>query len=404
MQRREGSTAPLTNMDSTRSSDNTEIVPEFNVPDTSWVVHDAPERPRRQWVFVAAALAVICVGAWILQNLWDSSSVVELPPVTTQSAVPEPIPESPLPDETAPEEPPIVTGQPLVSLLDEWPGIAGAMILRGGARSDQLEDVDVILVGDQLSDPIPVPGSTANPLWLSADGTISAYPSGVARSDGGDWSWIAKADTIIDPNEGALWVVDHERRVIAFVYKDPITRYEAYALDPEVEQVLGRLENGFLVVRGLDSGGSEFANWTDDGPIVAIEGLAGRKIVDIGSSVVLVVATQDQIVAMDVTEPDTVTAIATINLDFDVQRACLSPDETLVAVLGSQRFVVVEMDPRVEYVDEPLVDDFTWTGDRHLVFTRRNSLLASDLDSAPVRVAELSADYSWQVASSTSAC
>ena len=45
MQRREGSTAPLTNMDSTRSSDNTEIVPEFNVPDTSWVVHDAPERP-----------------------------------------------------------------------------------------------------------------------------------------------------------------------------------------------------------------------------------------------------------------------------------------------------------------------------------------------------------------------
>ena len=141
-----------------------------------------------------------------------------------------------------------------------------------------------------------------------------------------------------------------------------------------------------------------------NGAIVAIEGLAGRKIVDIGSSVVLVVSAQDQIVAMDVAEPDTVTAIATINLDFAVQRACLSPDETLVAVFGSQRLVVVEMDPRVEYVDEPLVDDFTWTGARHLVFTRRNSLLSSDLDSAPVRVAELSADYSWQVASSTSAC
>ncbi len=55
----------------------------------------------------------------------------------------------------------------------------------------------------------------------------ASYPNGVARSDGGDWSWIAKADTIIDPNEGALWSVDHERRVIAFVYKDPITRFEA---------------------------------------------------------------------------------------------------------------------------------------------------------------------------------
>ena len=99
---------------------------------------------------------------------------MEPPPVATQSAVPEPIPESPLPDETAPEEPPIVTGQPLVSLLDEWPGIAGAMILRGGTRSGQVEDIDVILVGDQLSDPIPVPGSTSSPLWLSADGTISA--------------------------------------------------------------------------------------------------------------------------------------------------------------------------------------------------------------------------------------
>ena len=394
-------------MDSKGSSDSTEIDRDFNVPDNSWVVHETPERPSRPWALVVGGLVVICLGAWILQNLWESSSVVEPPPLTTQSAVPEPLPKSPVsdetaPDETAPEEPPIVTGQPLVSLLDEWPGIAGAMILRGGAQSE--DTVAVTIIGDQVSVPISAPAPTSNLLWLSTDGKIVAYRNGIGRSDDGAWSWIARADTVVDPNEGALWSVDHERRVIAFVYKDPITRFEAYVLDPEVEQILGRLENGFLVVRGLDSGGSEFANWTDDGPIVSIEGLAGRQILDIGSSVVLLRAAQDQIVAMDVSEPGSVTAVASMSVDFQFHRVCLSPDETLIAVRGRSDLSVIDMDSGTELIHEQLVNDFTWTADRQVVFTRRNGLLASDLDSAPVRVAELSPDYSWQVASSTSTC
>ena len=416
-------------MDSKEVSDNTQVDRDFNVPDNSWVVHQAPERPRRQLVFVVGALAVICLGAWILQNLWDSPSVVIPPPVTTQSTVSEPISEAPVldesvsdesvsdetvsdesvsdetvSDETLPEEPPIVAGQALVALLDldEWPGIAGAMILRGGAG---LEDaVDVTIIGDQVSVLSPAPVTTSRLLWLSTDGKIVAYSVGIGRSDDGDWSWIAKADTIVDPNEGALWSVDHKRREIAFVYKDPTTRSEAYELDPEVEQVLGRLENGFLVVRGLDSGGTEYANWTDDGPMVSIDGLAGRQILDIGSSVVLLRAAQDQIVAMDVSEPGTVTAVASMSVDFQFHRVCLSPNETLIAVLGRADLSVIDMDSGTELIHEQLVDDFTWTADRQLMFTRRNSLLASDLNTAPVRVAELAPDYWWQVASSTSPC
>lgn len=402
-------------MDSKGSSDSTEIGPEFNVPDSSWKVHETPERPRRQWGFVMAALAFIFFGAWLLQNLWDSSSVVEPPPVTTQSAPTESpseapvsdesVPEEPTPEETAPVDPPVVADQTLVTLLDGWPGPTGAIMLRAITRGGQRwEVVDVTIVGDQISDPIPTPPSLSDLLWLSTDGTIIAYRNSVARADGGDWFLVARAETVVDPNEGELWLVDHEHRAITIVYEDPITRSEADKLDPEVERVIGRLGNGFLVVRSLESGGSEIAIWTDDGPILSIDGLAGREILDIGSSVVLVRAAQDQIVAMDVAEPDTVTAIASINVDFDVRRACLSPDETLVAVLGSQRFVVVDMGSGVELIGESLVEDFTWTADRQMLFTRRNSLLASDLDSAPVRVAELSPYYSWQVASSTSAC
>lgn len=390
---------------------NTEIGPDLNVPDNSWVVHEAPERPRRQLVFVVGALAIIGLGAWILQNLWDSTSVVIPPPVTTQSTVSEPISEAAVldesvseetaPDETLPEETPAVAGQPLVTLLDEWSGIAGAMILRGGAG---LEDaVDVTIIGDQVSFPSPAPASSEL-LWLSTDGKIVAYRVGIGRSGDEAWTWIAKGDTVVDPNEGALWSVDHNRRQITFVYKDPTTWVETYELGPEVEQVLGRLENGFLVVRGLDSGGSEFANRTDDGPIVSIEGLAGRHILDIGSSVVLLRAAQGQIVAMDVSDPGTAIAVASITVDFQFHRACLSPDETLIAVLGHADLSVIDMDSGTELIHEQLVNDFTWTADRHLVFTRRNSLLTSDLDTAPVRVAELSPDYGWQVASSTSAC
>ena len=387
-------------MGSKTSSDNTEVDRGFNVPDNSWVVHEGPERRPSQWVLILGALAVICLGAWILQNLWDSSSVVEDPPATTPSFLPEPPS-----DEIVPDEPPFVTEEPLVSLLDEWPGVTGAMMLRGVPLTGQPEAaVNVTVVGNQLSDFPSAPGSQPKPLWISADGQIVAFPEGAARSNQAAWSWIARGTIMVDPNESALWSVDHKRRVIALFYQESSYSFGAYELDPELERVLGRLENGFLVVRSLDSGGSEFAIWTDDGPIVSIEGLAGREILDIGSSTVLLRAAENRIVAMDVSELGIVTTKASINVDFDVDRACLSPDETLVAVLGSAKFVVVEMDPRVEFVDEPLVDDFTWIANDYLLFTRRTSLLATDLDSAPVRIAGLSPDYSWQVASSTSAC
>ena len=254
-------------------------------------------------------------------------------------------------------------------------------------------------------------------------------PTAAGRSNQGAWSSITTDDTVIAyPNEGALWSVSHQRRNLARLDFGASDRFDGFELSPGVERVLGRLENGFLIVHSLDSGGSEFAVWTDDGPIVAIDGFAGREILDIGSSTVLLRASEKRIVAMDVSQFGTVTAKASINVDFDVHSACMSPDETLVAVLGPTRFAAIEMESGLELIYEPLADDFTWITSSYLVFTRRTTLLASDFDSAsrrdfnwsapsrrttllasdfdsaPSRIAQLSPDYSWQVASSSSAC
>ena len=109
------------------SSDyNTEVHRDSNGLHNSWVVHEEPERRPSQWVFVVVAVAVICLVAWFLQKLWEPSSVVEAPPAAIQSAVPEP-----RSDDSVPSDPSVAAEEPLVSLLDEWPGIAGALILRG---------------------------------------------------------------------------------------------------------------------------------------------------------------------------------------------------------------------------------------------------------------------------------
>lgn len=395
-------------MDTKASSDyNTE---DFKDPDSSWVVHEEPERHRSQWVVLVGVVAVICAIAWFLQTLWDSSSVVEDPPVAQQNPVPEPLSDETVSDDIGSDQPPIVADQPLVSLFDDWNGTAGAMILRGVPSSSQPENVVAMtVVGDRVNRFPTPPDSTSRPLWLSADGQIVAFSYGAGRSNQGAWSWITGGDTTIpDPMGNALWSVSHQRRELAHHdLTGPIVDYE---LDSQVERVLGRLDNGFLVVRSLDSGGSEFAIWTDDGAIVSIDGLAGREILEIGSSTVLLRASTQRFVAMDLSVLGTVTTKASVNVDFDIHQACLSPDETLVAVLGTARFAgtarftVIEMDSGLERIYEPFVDDFTWTTSSNLVFTRRNSLLASDLDSDPSRIAELAPDYSWQVASSNSVC
>ncbi len=161
-------------------------------------------------------------------------------------------------------------------------------------------------------------------------------------------------------------------------------------------------------MRDLGLDGSEFAIWPDDGSTMAIKGIAGRDILDLGSSILLLRATNQRVVVMDVSRAGFVTLKASISVDFYVGRACLSPDETHIALLGAEmdegQFAVFELDTGNELISEPLVDDFAWTADDYLVFTRRNSLLASDLESKPKRIAELSSVYSWQVASSRSAC
>jgi len=310
-----------------------------------------------------------------------------------------------------PDERPIVADQPLLSLLDDWSGIAGAMILQGVPRSSETGNlVSVTVVGDQVTRFPTASDSLTQPLWVSGDGQIVAFSDGAGRSNRGEWSSITTGDTIVAyPKDGALWSVSYERRSIARLDSDAPNRFEDYELRPDVERILGRLDNGFLVVRSLESGGSEFAIWTDEGSVDSIYGLAGREILHISSSTILLRAAEQRVVAMDLSQSGTVTAKASMRVDFDIDRACMSPDETLVAAFGSDslgtaRFAVIEMDSGQELLFEPLVDDFAWIAHSKIVFTRRNSLLASDLGSDPRRVAQLSPDYSWQVASSSSAC
>lgn len=393
------------------SENDIDVDLDWRGTDSSWDVHGEPGRCRRPWVAVAGAAVVILSIAGILQSRWEASSVVADPPTTSESPVTAPIPDTLAFDGTVPDERPIVADQPLLSLLDDWSGIAGAMILQGVPRSSETGNlVSVTVVGDQVTRFPTASDSLTQPLWVSGDGQIVAFSDGAGRSNRGEWSSITTGDTIVAyPKDGALWSVSYERRSIARLDSDAPNRFEDYELRPDVERILGRLDNGFLVVRSLESGGSEFAIWTDEGSVDSIYGLAGREILHISSSTILLRAAEQRVVAMDLSQSGTVTAKASMRVDFDIDRACMSPDETLVAAFGSDslgtaRFAVIEMDSGQELLFEPLVDDFAWIAHSKIVFTRRNSLLASDLGSDPRRVAQLSPDYSWQVASSSSAC
>ncbi len=107
---------------------------------------------------------------------------------------------------------------------------------------------------------------------------------------------------------------------------------------------------------------------------------------------------------MDVSELRAVTADASVNVDFEILSACMSPDETLVVLVGQEGLTVIEIATGLTLIHEPLVDDFAWITSNYLVFTRGDSLFASDLMSDSSRIAELSPEYSWAVASSGSAC
>ena len=209
---------------------------------------------------------------------------------------------------------------------------------------------------------------------------------------------------VVEPGQGALWSVSYLRRNIARLDSGAPDQYAAHELIPEIERVIGRFDRGFLVLRSSESGGSGFAVWTDEGAIVPSDIPVGADLLHVGSSSFLLQVSNQEVLLMDVSELGTVTANTSMNVDFGILSACLSPDEALVVLVGQEGLTVIEIATGLTLIHEPLVDDFAWITSDYLVFTRGDSLFASDLVSDSNRIARLSPEYSWGVASSGSAC
>lgn len=391
--------------------------------DSGLKLQDEDRRRIRRWVVpTIAAVVALFVVAWIISQLRDTEDSAEIPAHDPHVDQPENNLSKSSSDQDVQKPPngtdadyqgtaqtPAVAEQELVNLLSN-DTVGASLLLRGFPFNfESGEVVYMTVVGDQINRFPTGPHSRAGPLWLSPDGNYVVTAEGAGRSNRGAWSWLIRDATVmVDLNQEVLWSVSHQRRTLSRVGLGMPGFFEQREIPSDVERIVGRLGSGFLVVRDLGLDGSEFAIWPDDGSTMAIKGIAGRDILDLGSSILLLHATNRRVVVMDVSRAGSVTLKASISVDFDVGRACLSPDETHIAALatatGGTQFTVIELDTGHELISEPLVDDFAWTADDDLVFTRRNSLLASDLESKPQRIAELSSDYSWQVASSSSAC
>ena len=364
----------------------------------------------RKLLLLAGVVAVAVLGAWLLQLFWDSPTVVRDPPPTGQSVVPDSsVDARTLPsEEVVLDESPADTDGPFVSLLDEWPDIAGALILRGldlTEKGEDAEGVDLTIVGGQVNLWPSPPNTVSQPVWLSADAQIVLFPEGLGRSNRGVWSFVSTNDSVVvEPGKGALWSVSYVRRNIARLDSGAPDQYAAHQLIPEIERVIGRFDRGFLVLHSSESGGSGFAVWTDEGAIVPIDMPARAELLHVGSSSFLLQVSNQEILLMAVSELGAVTADASVNVDFGILSACLSPDEALVMLVGQEGLTVIEIATGLTLIHEPLVDDFAWITSDYLVFTRGDSLFASDLVSDSNRIARLSPEYSWGVASSGSAC
>ena len=375
------------------------------------IANNISAKTRQKWSLLACVVAVAFLGVWLLQSLWNSPIVVRNQPLADQSVESgTPVDYQTLPSEDVVLDDLMVDPEaPLVSLLHEWPDIAGALILRGVALTEKAEETeDVVglsIVGGQVTRVPTPPDTTSEPLWLSADGQILVFPEGPGRSNQGVWSFVSTNDTlVVDPEKGALWSVSHLRRNLARLDFEAPDQYVEHELIPEIGQVFGRFDQGFLVQRSLESGGSGFAVWTDEGAIVPIDIPVGAEVLHVGPSSVLLRASKQGVLLMDVSELGPVTANTSVNVDFEILSACLSPDEVLVVLMGQERLTVIEVTSGSTLIHEPQVDDFAWITSDYLVFTRGDSLFASDLMSDSNRIARLSPEYSWGVASSGSAC
>ena len=368
-------------------------------------------RSPLKWSLFAGVVAVALLGVWVLQSLWNSPIVARDQPLADQSVEFN----SPVDSQTLPSEDGVLDASqvdsdvPLVSLLVEWPDIAGALILRGVALTEKAEDaedvVDVTIIGGRVNRWPSPPNTVSQPVWLSADGHIVLFPEGPGRSNRGVWSFVSTNDTVVvEPEQGALWSVSHQRRNFARLDSKAPDQYAEHELIPEIERVIGRFDQGFLVLHSLESGGSGFAVWTDEGAIVPSDIPVGADLLHVGSSSFLLQVSNQEVLLMDVSELGTVTANTSMNVDFGILSACLSPDEALVVLVGQEGLTVIEIATCLTLIHEPLVDDFAWITSDYLVFTRGDSLFASDLVSDSNRIARLSPEYSWGVASSGSAC
>ena len=393
---------------------NGEISESVDVNKNLSITHKKSSNPCQKWFLVACVAAVVILGVWLLQLLWNSPIVLRDQGPTTQSVVADmPIDSRALPSENGSldelNELVIDTDVRLVSLLDEWPGIVDVLILRGIGLTQTTEEtaevVDVTIIGGRVNRWPSPPNTTSQPVWLSADGDIVLFPEGPGWSNRGVWSSLSRDDTVVvEPEQGALWSVSHQRRNLARLDSEAPDQYAEHELSPEIERVIGRFDQGFLVLHSLESGGSGFAVWTDEGAIVPIDIPVGAELLHVGSSSVLLRASQQGVLWMDVSELRAVTADASVIVDFEILSACMSPDETLVVLVGQEGLTVIEIATGLTLIHEPQVDDFAWITSDYLVFTRGDSLFASDLVSDPNRIAELSPEYSWGVASSGSAC
>ena len=143
-----------------KSELNVEIGGKVDEHDDLSIAHKKPSNPLQKWLLVACVIAVVMLGVWLLQLLWNSPIVLGDQGPTTQSVVADtPIDSRTLPSEDGSldelNELVIDTGVPLVSLLDEWPDIAGALILRGvgliQTTEETAEVIDLTIVGSQIN-------------------------------------------------------------------------------------------------------------------------------------------------------------------------------------------------------------------------------------------------------------
>ena len=170
-------------------------------------------KTRQDWSLLACVVAVAFLGVWLLQLLWNSPIVVQDQPRADQSVeFDSSVDSRTLPSEDVVlDELPIDTDVPLVNLLDEWPDIAGALILRGVALTEKAEDaedvVDVTIIGGQVNRWPSPPNTTSQPVWLSADGDIVLFPEGPGWSNRGVWSSLSRDDTfVVNPEQRSALV------------------------------------------------------------------------------------------------------------------------------------------------------------------------------------------------------